>query len=374
MQLSLQNFTSLVQNMAAAVQGAASQLLNLTPGSVLLAVLEASASAALWVQWLILQVLSMARLSTSSGTDVDSFVNDFGLTRLPATYATGNVTFSRFTPTNAATISVGTTAITSDGTQTFAVVENTANAAWNATSGAYVIAAGISSASIPVQAVNAGTQGNVSAGAITLLGTATPYVDTVTNSVAFSNGENAETDAALKARFVNYIGSLAQATDLAVETAALSVQSGLSVNIAENVNSSGGYQPGNFIVTVDDGSGNPPTTLLNTVYTAVNAVRPIGSTFAVFGPTVTNVTIALTITVASGYVKANLIGPVQTAITDYVNTLPVGTSLRYAQIFNQAFDVSPGITNISNVTLNGGTADITVGPSGVVKTTSVTVS
>jgi hypothetical protein len=53
MQLSLQNFSSLMEGMAAAVQGAASSLVDLTVGSVLRAILEANASVALWLQWLI---------------------------------------------------------------------------------------------------------------------------------------------------------------------------------------------------------------------------------------------------------------------------------------------------------------------------------
>lgn len=371
--LSLQNFTTLVQNMAAVVQGAAASLLNLTPGSVLLAILEASATAALWLQYLILQVLQVTRLSTSTGTAVDSFVGDFTLTRLPATDATGNVTFSRFTATSAATIPVGTTVVTGDMTQTFTVVANTGNTFFVAASNAYVIPATIGSASVPVQAVNAGTQGNVSAGAISLLGSPIPFVDTVTNPSAFTNGENAETDAALKARFVNFIASLSKATDEAVGAAVQSVQQGLTFTIQENI-SGGVFTPGNFVVTVDDGSGNPPTATLQNVQLAVNAVRPIGSTFAVFGPTVTTVNVALTLTVGPGFVKANLIGPVVTALTAFINTLPVGASLPFSQIFVQTFAVSPGITNVTNVTLNGGTADITVPQNGVIKAGTITVS
>src|SRR5690348_7832551 len=103
----LLSFSSLVQNMAAYVQGSASQLLDLTVGSVLRAILEASASMALWLQWLVLQLLAITRLATSSGNDVDSFVNDFGLTRLPGVGATGTVTFGRFNNTPAAFIPVG---------------------------------------------------------------------------------------------------------------------------------------------------------------------------------------------------------------------------------------------------------------------------
>ena len=70
--LPLQTFTTLVQNMAAGVQGSAAQLIDLSVGSVLRALLEACASVALWMQWLILQVLSMTRAATSSGADLDS--------------------------------------------------------------------------------------------------------------------------------------------------------------------------------------------------------------------------------------------------------------------------------------------------------------
>jgi hypothetical protein len=82
MQLSMQNFSTLIEGMAASVQGAAKSLLDLTVGSVLRAILEANASVALWIQWLIVQVLAATRLATSSGTDCDSFCADFGFSRL----------------------------------------------------------------------------------------------------------------------------------------------------------------------------------------------------------------------------------------------------------------------------------------------------
>ena len=69
MQLPLQTFTSLVQGMAAAVQAASAQIFDLTIGSTLRAILEATASIGLWMQWLILQVLRMTRAATSNGPD-----------------------------------------------------------------------------------------------------------------------------------------------------------------------------------------------------------------------------------------------------------------------------------------------------------------
>src|SRR5487761_2698298 len=108
MKLALQTFTSLVQGMAATTQSASRQVLDLTVGSTLRAILEANASVGLWMQWLILQVLQMTRAATSSGVDLDSWMADFSLARLPATFATGTVTFSRLVPTIPASISPGT--------------------------------------------------------------------------------------------------------------------------------------------------------------------------------------------------------------------------------------------------------------------------
>src|SRR6185312_8519759 len=125
MQLSLRSFSTLVQSMAASVEASAAQLLDLTVGSTLRAVLEANASVALWMQWLILQVLRTTRAATCEGSDLDSWMADLTLTRLPAVAATGLVTFSRLTPTVSALIPAGSLVRTVDGSQTFAVSVDT---------------------------------------------------------------------------------------------------------------------------------------------------------------------------------------------------------------------------------------------------------
>src|SRR3974390_2579604 len=121
MQLSLRTFNTLVQSMAAAVEASATQLLDLTVGATPRPVLEPTASVGLWMQWLILQVLRTTRAATSNGADLDSWMADLTLTRLPAVAATGTVTFSRFTPSMSALIPAGALIRTSDGTQIFAV-------------------------------------------------------------------------------------------------------------------------------------------------------------------------------------------------------------------------------------------------------------
>ena len=56
---------------------------------------------------------------------------DFGLTRLPAVAATGQVTFSRFTNTLQAVVPFGSLVQTADGSQKFTVVTDATNSGYN---------------------------------------------------------------------------------------------------------------------------------------------------------------------------------------------------------------------------------------------------
>lgn len=374
MQLSLQNFSTLVSNMTAAATGACSSLLDFTVGSVLRAMTESVASVALWLQWQALQVLSMTRLASSIGSDVDSFVGDFGMTRLAGVASTGSVLLSSLAPgTQSGTVAVGTILKTADGTLSFVVTRNTSNAAWSASPAGYVRLAGQASITVPVACQTLGAVGNVQAGTVSLLGQPIAGFDTVTNPNAMTGGIDPETDASVQARFVTYINTRSQGTEAAVANAILGVQSGLSYVIEENVTPAGAVQLGYFTVIVDDGSGSPPSSLLASVTTAINAVRPIGSAFAVAGPTVVSANVSMALTVNSTTTLAAADAAVNAAIVSYVNALPVGTAMPYARLSALAFGV-PGVTNASNILLNGGTADIGGGAVQVVRAGTVSVA
>ena len=373
MQLSLQNFSTLVEGMAASVQSAATSLLDLTVGSVLRAILEANASLALWLQWLIVQVLATTRLATSSGTDCDSFGADFGFARLPAVAASGQVTFARFTPSIAAFIPVGTVVSTTANTLSFWVVADTTNPAYSAASNGFTLAAGVAGLNVTVVANVAGSAGNVQPGAISLLSSAVSGVDTVTNANALSNGIDAESDTAFRARFGNYLASLSRATDIAIGSAITAIQQGLSYAINENVNQADAPQMGYFVVTVDDGSGNPPASLLSAVQMAVNAVRPVGTSFAVQGPVVASANVAVTLLTATGTSHTAAVAAVATAIDAYIASLPVGATLSYTRLAQLAYDASSAVTNLSGLLLNGGAVDLVPPVFGVVRAGTVTV-
>ncbi|MFX6225963.1 baseplate J/gp47 family protein, partial [Acinetobacter baumannii] len=88
---------------------------------------------------------------------------DYNFTRLAAVAAPGSVTFSRFTASGTALVPVGALIQTGNGTQQYTVTADTTNAAYDASQGGYVLANGISSVTVPIQAVTAGVAGNVTA-------------------------------------------------------------------------------------------------------------------------------------------------------------------------------------------------------------------
>jgi uncharacterized phage protein gp47/JayE len=372
--LNLQNFATLVQNGAAALESAAGMVLDLSVGSVLRALLEAASAIALWLQWLIVQVLAMTRAATSTGADLDSWMADFGFTRLPAQAATGTVTFSRATPTQAAFIPLGTQVKTADGTATLLVVAAPGNPAYSAQAGGYTLGPGVASLSVPVVAEVAGAAGNVLANTVTLLASAIPGIDQVTNPDAFTGGMNAESDAAFRARFIAYINSRSLATPLAVATAVEGLQQGLFYAIAENTDPSGAARPGFFTVTIDDGSGSPPASLIQAAGAAIEQVRPIGTSFAVQPPVALNPTIDLSLTLGPGTTLAQAQTAVSAAITAYVAGLGIGATLPITRIAQLAYDAVPGVLNVSGITINGVAADLTAPANGVIRNPLVVVS
>ena len=357
MALPTNSFTQIVSNIAVAMQARATVALNFTVGSVLRAIAEATAGVVLWLQAIVIQLLTLTRAATSSGTDLDSWMADYGVTRLAATYASGQVTFSRFTATQQAVIPINAAVQTSDGTQRFIVAIDATNSAYSATLGGYVMPANTASLSVPVIAVNSGIQGNVLAASIAVLSTAIPGVDTVTNASAFANGIDAESDMALRLRFVLYLASLSKATKLAVGYAITNVQQGLTYTLTENYDYAGNFKPGSFYAVVDDGTGYPSTDLLAAVGTAVEAGRGLGITYAIFAPSVETANVSLTITSAAGYSHAAVVGAVGIALTNFINGLKLGASLPYTQLASVAYSV-PGVANASAILLNGATSDL----------------
>lgn len=375
MALSQQTLPELQQVMVEAYSSQASIPADTDPGSQVGAILNAPVLPLGMLQQQIAYVYAIARLSTipanTNGTpnpDVDSFVSPFGLTRLGPNASTGQVTFSTSSPVSAQLlIPVGVVVQTSGGLN-FTV--QTGGTGYDSVANGYWIAAGTSSVTVPVQCVAGGTQGNVQANTVTqiLAGPGYPPIagaTTVTNTQAFTNGTNYETDAALKTRFTNFVSTGTVGTQNALRAAILGVAANLTYSLADGTNASGASQAAYFTVVVNTAGAStaPGSTLLNAVAAAVDAVRSAGISRSVIGPSMVSVAVTGTIKVAPGFTAASVATAAQSAVTAYINSIgldPSGssTTCSVGKVYATLFGVQ-GVQNADFVQLNAGTVDLT---------------
>lgn len=366
--LPTQSFTTIVSNTIAGIQGRASKLINFAIGSTLRSIAEGFAGLFLWFQAMVLQVLQAARLSTSSGADVDTFTADYMPTigtsngvaspRLGAQSATGQVTFSRFTAApSSCFIAVGATVRSSDGSQSFAAIADPTYATYSAGLGGYTLLSSVASIIVPVQALVAGAAGNVQAGAISVITSPITGIDTVANVAAFTNGADQESDSALKARFAAYILGLSRGDYYGTAASVLGVATTVQWTLTELYNYDGSYHPGFYFLVADDGSGNPPPAFMAAVTTAANAVRPLGIQCAVFLPVILTVNVSMQLTTLNGYDHDTVVAQVAALVALNINSLGLGNPLQWSQIAAWAYSI-PGVTAVAAVLINGSGGDL----------------
>ena len=345
-----------------------------TAGDVLLAMFEAVATQDVFLLAQIQVVLALTRAATSNGPDLDSWIQQFGMTRLPAVTATGTVTFGKNGLANAPIqIPVGTAVQSADGLTQFLVVADTSQSGFNPALGAYVLAAGQSSVNATVQATVAGTAGNAAAGQISQSSDPLAGIDTVTNTAAIQNGQNAETDAAVRLRIPNYFASLRSAIPAAIIFAATSVQQGVRVQLAQNV-----PQVGFYTLFADDGSGNPPDSFITAVTAAVQAVTAEGVQPVVRRFTPLNVIISVNLNVSATANLQSVEGNVSVALAAYVSALPItptGMTLPFLElpvVISNADPSAPGIA-AGSLTVDGATSDINAPVGSLILAPTITV-
>jgi len=366
MPLETKSFDTLINDQANAMQGVANQILDFAVGSDFRAIIEANGGLSLWSQSLAVALLAVARLATSHGIEVDSFVGDFGLERTKATPSFGLVTFSRFTATQQALIQAGSfdrstigdlVSSSATGVQ-YSVYADTDNPNYNPDLNAYVIPVNITSASIPVIALINGTIGNVLANQITTIQTNIPYVNSVNNSQPISNGTDQETDQALKAGFPLYLNSLSKAVKQALEAAILSVPGVVRFKLIENEDVNANPKLGFFYSVIDDGSGNASGPLLAMVQDVLDANRGFTIAFSDYAPIPFTTNITVNIETNGSYPDATVQANVTAALTTFISNSAFDALIPYSKIAEIVYDADPTIINLTSWTLNSGTSDI----------------
>lgn len=378
--LSPLSFQQAVQNTVSAYNAGAQRPANTGPNSSLGPIFNAVALLSSALQAQIQYVNGVARLGTSTGPDVDSFVNVFGVLREGGVAAAGTAAFSTNSPASSnLLIGNGTVIQTPDGVQ-FEVVADPSQSGYSATLGGYVIPSGSSTVNATVAALVVGNSGNVLAQTITQIvssqaNPAPAGVANVSNAAAFTNGSDQETDAALILRFSQIMADR-WATDGAVASAVEGTQSGLTYTVGDMLDQNGKLATNFFTVFVNvlGQSSGPSSTVLADVIAQVDANRPIGIPYQVVAPTLLSVNGSVTLQLAPGANASSVVSAAQTAFAGYINNLGLGDNIVTASTvsgatttcsYNQIIVLLRAVAGVvaipdpPGLLLNGATVDIT---------------
>lgn len=305
---------------------------------------------------------------TATGSDLDNKAADVGVTRKVAVAATGQVQFSQNPPpAQNLTIPAGFVVSAEPADPAGAPILYTTQAAIT------YLAGQANSPLVAISAQNAGSAGNVPAGAINTCISSNPGGLTVTNPQATAGGADVEGDdspnGGLRARALAAIPNASQCTIVAIQNAALSYAGVTSAVLKDNTASDGvTFERGVCQLYVDDGSGNMGAnnpTLINTIQTDFTngKYRAAGVQVYVHGSTQAAVTVALTYNPSLAYIQsvntqASVDAAVQAAVLAYISALPIGRAATIAGIIDAVENV-PGVANVvvSSVKINGSNAD-----------------
>jgi uncharacterized phage protein gp47/JayE len=208
----------------------------------------------------------------ATGSSLDFLAALIGYTRIAARKATGTVTFSMSTPaTEDITIPSGTRVATADESVVFKTTE------------VAILQAGQTSVDVTIEAVEAGSAGNVAANTITKIVDPVSGIESVTNANPTENGRDAETDEEFRYRIKATIQSLGKATLDAIVAKVRNVEGVKSAKIEENdtmddYTSTGGLPPKSFRVFV---WGGDDSAIAQAIFDAKPAgIQPYGSVSA----------------------------------------------------------------------------------------------
>lgn len=308
------------------------------------------ARAAIWAQ----EVLRRGFAQTTFGQYLDLRAAEHGLTRRPAVKATGQVVFTG-TP--------GT--VIPSGTKVSTVGSEAAPAIFFVTTQEVTIGQD-GSATANIEAVEAGSKGNVAAGAIKLLAQPIGGVTGVINPVPTTGGADEEDDASFLARFLQRVR-----------------QPGTSGNKADYINWAlevpgvGGVQ----VIPLWNGPGTVKVVLLGTdkkpaSAEIVQAVQnyidpdpamgegkaPIGASVTVAAATPVAINVSATVVLTGTKTIQEVQAAFEKALDEYLASIAFTSdpSVRYVKIGSLLLDTE-GVQDYSNLLVNGGTANIAVG-------------
>ncbi|MDR7001553.1 baseplate J/gp47 family protein [Neobacillus niacini] len=299
-------------------------------------------------------VLTLGFADTTEDNYLDMRAGEHGVTRRQAVVATGSVTLTG--PDN--TVVPSGTRLQTSGTSPIFFV----------TTADVTIVGG--TATVGAEAEEAGAAGNVAIGEINALAPGDLYgIVSVTNAANFDGGVDTEDDESLLARLKDRVqnpvtsGNAAHYRQWALEVAGVG-----DAKVYPIWNGGGTVK----VVLLDADKTAPAQSVVDAVSSHIEENRPIGATVTVVGATEVPINISVTLTLDSGKTVDDAKAEITSLLTDYLKTLAfVDSIVRYSKIASLVLDAE-SVIDYSSLTVNGGTANITIADASVAVAGTVT--
>lgn len=318
-----------LKNMVVYAQLQTPEITDLAPGSVFRSVFEANASQLELLEWRILD-----RLESSLQ---ESAYRVFGFDRKPAQAASGNLTLT-------ATATIASAIPVPAGTRFQVAGTSKVYASTVATT--FPAGASGSTLAVPVASVGSGIAYNTGAGTIRQFVNVISPLLTVTNTSAFHNGADVESDDDRLQRFRSYLRSLHRATadavEYGVEQCVVKDAAGVVIESVFDATVVDGTPGVATLYYANSAATTPSAALLSAITTAVNSYRAAGINFTLTAATLQTQAVTVALSLDPGYTLAMVKTTVSTAIVELFSLLRIGESLPLHRLAQVVLDV-PGV-------------------------------
>ena len=294
-------------------------------------------------------ILSLGFIEDTFDNYLDKRVSEFGVYRKKGTKATGQI---KVTGDEGTVISNGTTFLCND--LKFVMLND--------------VVIGEEDDICYVEAEEVGYKYNLSPNSIFTLIEPINGVKTLTNETAFKNGVDIETDEELRKRFIKVVNNpSASGNKNHYEEWALEVNGVGRAIVYPLWNGNG------TVKVMIVGNDNKP--VLEEVITNcklhIEENMPIGCQLTVITPTNLDITIVANIELKEGYDKEEIKQEFEAKINEYLKT--VTTELTYSKVYGLLANIL-GVEDITSLTVNGGTSNITIAEDKIINITSIDIS
>ncbi len=258
------------------------------------------------VDWLKTQTFAQ----TAQSSQLDLRAQERGITRKPPTAAEGLLTFGRSTPLwYSAGVPAGTVCSTVGDTPVRYVTTQDA-----------VLPQGELTVTVPAKAEQGGRAGNTQPGTVSVMITPPPALESVTNTAAFSGGEDSEGDGELRARLMQSYAEISNGINAAFYREFCQNYDGVySAGIIPRENG-----VGTVGIYLGGRGGVPPQNVIAQVQNGISALREINATVTVAPAQTVPIGIDITVVPADNSNADDAKAACAQAIDDYFDALSVG--------------------------------------------------